>query len=386
MKHATNLLMVLGAFALMALATLFTASCDENGGSAGGDSDTDSDVDSDSDTDVDTDTDTDVDTDSDTDTDTNHYILSVGSGSVCAVVPNSGVLKCWGNNYSGELGNGTNVDSPGTAVEVLNIGTGVKSVSVDDEGDFACAVTAEGSAKCWGRNLYGELGDGTENDSNVPVNVMGLVSGVIDIEACCAVTSEGKIKCWGDSTIPTEIPLATDAIQVSGLDPCFLQSSGAVKCGEYCWSVEDLDSGVAQISVGGDIELPGDKTAYGCALLDSGEVKCWEKDYYTNENPYTKVWTMIPSGAKEISITYDHACALMDDGHAKCWGNNDYGQLGDGTTTSSTEPVDVTTLDDTIATIDVGGLKTCVLTAEGKAKCWGGWDGSVPEAFEIADF
>ncbi len=145
--------------------------------------------------------------------------VATGAYSACAVLVEGGV-RCWGIDSYGVLGNG---DAPldGAPVDVYGLYSGVVCVSV---GTFhACALTTAGAVKCWGYNRTGQLGNGTTTDSNVPVDVVGLSSGVISISAgslaTCAVMAAGGIKCWGDnefgqlgvtgmvnSTVPIDVP------------------------------------------------------------------------------------------------------------------------------------------------------------------------------------
>ena len=100
--------------------------------------------------------------------------ISAGDYHTCAVV--AGAAKCWGYNAYGQLGDGTFV-SQNTPVTVSGLGSGVLQIKSGEYHD--CALTSVGGTKCWGRNLYGQLGDGTTTVRTTPVDVTGLTSGVI---------------------------------------------------------------------------------------------------------------------------------------------------------------------------------------------------------------
>jgi alpha-tubulin suppressor-like RCC1 family protein len=107
-------------------------------------------------------------------------------------------VKCWGANVSGILGDGTTT-ARDTPVTVSGLGSGVASIDVSAW--HSCAVTAAGAVKCWGDNGAGRLGNGTTNDSSVPVATTGLGAGVAQIalgsDGGCVRTNSGEVRCWG---------------------------------------------------------------------------------------------------------------------------------------------------------------------------------------------
>ena len=183
--------------------------------------------------------------------------VSVGYAFACALTTAGGV-KCWGSNTYGQLGNASTTRSP-IPVDVQGLTSGVASISVGR--DHACAVTTGGGAKCWGYNSEGELGNGSHVDSHVPVDVVGLGSGVASISSghvhTCALTTGGGVKCWGDN-LRTELGFNNSAADYSYVPV----------------NVTGLSSGVLSIALG---------HRHACALLSTGGVKCWGSNAYGGE-------------------------------------------------------------------------------------------------------
>lgn len=124
--------------------------------------------------------------------------ISAGWWFTCALTASNGVW-CWGDNWAGQLGNGT-LTSSLVPVAVQGLGTDV--VRISSGGWHQCATTRLGSAYCWGYNLTGQLGDGTTSDQRYPVLVTGG-SGIRELVAgnrhTCVLQTSGAVRCWGEN-------------------------------------------------------------------------------------------------------------------------------------------------------------------------------------------
>jgi alpha-tubulin suppressor-like RCC1 family protein len=296
--------------------------------------------------------------------------VTAGVSHTCALTRSGGV-KCWGYNGHDELGTGHDVSltfSP-IPLDVSGMARGVAAVSAGIR--HSCALTTMGGVKCWGVNYGGALGDGTEDRHAAPVDVVGLTSGVIAVAAgydrSCAVLVGGGVKCWGTDygLTPVDVPGLSShvvAVSQSSFIGCALTSAGGVKCwgfhyGPTAVDVPGLVSGVKAVTTGGPL----------CALTSGGVVKCWGPD-----NNWTPTDVQgLTSGVTALATDGGHGCALMSTGGVKCWGSNDHGQLGDGSTTDRPTPVDVAGLANGVTAIAAGTVHSCAVTRVGGVKCWG---------------
>ena len=164
----------------------------------------------------------------------------------CALLDTGGV-QCWGWNNTGQLGNGTEIASD-TPVDVVGLSSKVVSIAAGTLS--TCALLDTGGVQCWGYNLGGGLGNGTEIASGTPVDVVGLSAKVVSIavgDAVCALLDTGGVQCWGDN----------EDGQLG---------NGNVTNSSTPVDVVGLSAKVVSIAAGG---------YHMCALLDTGGVQCW---------------------------------------------------------------------------------------------------------------
>lgn len=124
--------------------------------------------------------------------------IAAGGDNACAIT-GGGALKCWGDNYQGQLGIGTRFDISTLAVhDVVGLGSGTQAVSIHAYN--VCALVTGGAVRCWG---FGSFGSGMEGLRLTPTEIPELSSGATTIgtgSVSCAVIVGGSLKCWGGST------------------------------------------------------------------------------------------------------------------------------------------------------------------------------------------
>jgi alpha-tubulin suppressor-like RCC1 family protein len=293
--------------------------------------------------------------------------VSAGGHFACALI-SDGTVWCWGDGSYGQLGNGTSGNQSSTPVQVSGIdGTTVKATQISTGIVSACAVLSDHTARCWGWNRSGELGNGSTADGSTPVEVEGVggsgyLNGVTQVSAAsdhtCALTG-GTVKCWGDNG-------------EGELGDAVTNHSGVTKD----WLGNDFSpTPVAVSNITSATAIGSSKGEYSCALISGGTVKCWgqggagELGNGQNTDSFTPVQVSNITSASAAGGGEAYSCAVLSDGTVECWGSNEDGQLGNGTTTSSSSPVQVSGITSASA-VDGAYDHTCALTG-GTVKCWG---------------
>ena len=327
--------------------------------------------------------------------------IAAGSDHTCAVAA-GGAAVCWGDNTTGELGDGTTTGRL-TPTPVVGLSVGVLSIAANR--DHTLALTTGGVASSWGFNYFGQVGDGTTTNRSTPTPVVGLSSGVSSIAAghyhTCAVTGGGEVTCWGlnnygelgDGTTvsrPTATPVmgaasGMDTIAAGSAHTCAVTAADAVQCwgsnnygqiGDGTTTFRMAPAPVSGLSSG--VEAVATGASHSCAVAAGGAALCWGSNSYGQLGDGTTVdrWTPtavngLSSGVLAIAAGSYHTCALIAGGAMQCWGRNNSGQLGDNTTADHLLPAAVSGLSSGVAAIAAGYLHSCAVTTAGAAKCWG---------------
>lgn len=296
-----------------------------------------------------------------------------GAGSHTCALTGAGQAYCWGYNADGRLGDST-FFNPLMPVAVLPLG-GIAFDQVSGGGAHTCGIDA-GQAYCWGYNGFGQLGDNTISFRLSPVAVQ-QPAGVsfTHVETgenhTCALDSNGKAYCWGyggdsqignGSTLSRRVPTAVS--QPAGVTFVKLSSTYKHACGltsggqAYCWGDNPFgqlgDSTVVDRSTPVAVQQPAGVTFAGiaaggnatCAWTSAGQAYCWGDDTYGQIGNGAAAGNRIPVAVSQpagvafglVVADHTHACGLDGVGQTWCWGRNNYGQVGDGTSTNRNVP------------------------------------------------
>jgi prepilin-type N-terminal cleavage/methylation domain-containing protein len=351
----------------------------------------------------------------------------VGSYHVCAIASDDNAY-CWGRSNYGQLGNNsTSNSSVPVAVTTTGVLSGKTIKKIYAQSNSTCVIASDDRVYCWGQGSLGRLGYGSSLDSSVPVAVTttGVLSGktITDVlmsgGAVCALATDGRVYCWGYGTVgllgngimadsSTPVAVTTSGvlsgktikklITVGSSAICALSTDGGV----YCWGsggfsqlgngstsnssvpVAVTTSGVLSGKTIRDIEAG--EGSHVCVIASDGNAYCW--GYGTSGNlgngasssssvPVAVTTSGVLSGKtiKKLAVGTASVCALASDDNVYCWGLGSSGRLGNGSTSSSSVPVAVTTSGalsgKTITDLLKGDDHYCAVASDNKMYCWG---------------
>jgi alpha-tubulin suppressor-like RCC1 family protein len=299
-------------------------------------------------------------------------VVAIAAGySHSLALCSDGSVVAWGSN-DGHLGNNTSAAS--SVPVAVSAASGIsclegRSVVIISAGNFhSLALCSDGTVAAWGSNNSGQLGDTTTTSRLVPVSVntplAGVLSGktVVDVVAgnahCLAVCSDGTVAAWGrnfdgqlgdNSTATRLLPVGVNT--TSGVSALFGKTVVAVAAG--------MNRSLALCS-DGTLAAWGNGTSIPVAV---------------NATPGSAL-----DGKTVVAIAagVSHSLALCSDGTVAAWGSNEYGQLGDNSTTSRLAPVAVNTASGvsalfgkTVMAIAAGAYHSLALCSDGTVAAWG---------------
>ena len=377
-----------------------------------------------------------------------YVAVDAGWSHTCAITGGSGRVYCAGQNADGQLGTGTAGGTSATPVHALV--PGFRAIQLALGRAHSCAMDLSLFPLCWGDNSSGQVGNGlqptdaaTPTPVPVPVAGAGLFAGndatchvengqvacwgnlpqggaqpqpltlglqeadhVVALAAgqahTCALLADGTLRCFGagsqgqlgqgaflDAWLPGDVAgLQFRAVAAGGGDTCASGSDGA---GTTCWG----GAGYAQLgqSAGGvpdttpsdipglyvtGIDFPLGIGDHGCALDDSsGDVRCWGRNDSGElgrppSGPGGVDLVAGPTIARAVTVGAAHSCAIDRQGNVWCWGDDSLGQLGDGGASDHhprTVPFVVNAVE-----LRAAGSTTCARGGDGTVACWGAND------------
>ena len=333
----------------------------------------------------------------------------------------SGIVNCWGDNESGQLGAGDR-SANDSIVSVVGVSDAINTTINTSS---SCAVKKDGAVLCWGK--YAGEGPGYSHDIT-PSSLTGFANGFKQIslgaDHLCGVSFDGSVKCIGqneeyqignynsesDFMHPaTRVNLPEVAVKVSA-GMRFTCAIAGVSGHIYCWGA-NYNGQLGNGAPGGNTAVPNMvvgiegavdvSTGYfhSCAVSSDGGVWCWGANFeihYDDGNPtfrrfigifgspdysykidpneddrHVPVGVAGISNATKVSCGGYHTCVVLSDGNLVCWGSNNYGQLGDRTHYSKPEREYVEFPDGPVVDVQAYTYHTCAKNLKGDVYCWG---------------
>lgn len=302
--------------------------------------------------------------------------VSTGVATTCAIIE-GGALYCWGKNVSGQVGIGNTTSKIGIPTQVTGLGSNVTDVAVGRH--HTCAIH-EDVMKCWGKNSDGQLGDPgfTTNQSTLPrivaidPGVTGMAVG--DFHTCAIV--RGQAKCFGknnndqlaNSSAGTESTTPITVTDVSGAPMVGVtalsareDTTCAIRGGTpLCWGQNS--SGELGIGTNGGTYAIAQKVApYSSFTADTSHLSSTDGTW---------------SGVGNIAAGGSHSCAVVK-GSVKCWGSNQFGQVNNSIISDRSESSTANSLHITgggskkFLHVAAGKEHSCAVIDGGKVACWG---------------
>ena len=344
---------------------------------------------------------------------THSSVLATGNSHTCAILEN-GSAMCWGLDNYGQLGDGGDATNLIKPTSFVSIDGGQTVAQIYARQLRTCIVLDDNSASCWGFNEDGQAGDDSTNTYKSPsVKVefpqgKGVKSMGMGLKHTCAILEDDTLTCWGldshgalgngdsdtsDKYTPQTITTPSDRkvvkVEPGATHTCILLDDGGV----MCWgrdNVGQLGNGDTSDTIhapSSNVELPEGRAAtdlsvgdhHSCALLDNGSITCWGLNNYgqlgenTTTNRHIPVYAHLPTGSPAVSVSVGphSSCAILENSSVYCWGHNNYGRLGIGVTGGYYQLPMFVEGARNVVDLSLDYDHTCALSENGSISCWG---------------
>ena len=288
------------------------------------------------------------------------------------VIASDNKLYCWGRNHRGQLGNNSTADSSKpVAVNMTGVLAGKTIKQISSGAYHTCVVASDDNAYCWGENMKGQLGNNSTANSSVPVKV--------DTSGALA----GKtIKQISTGHYHTCAVASDDKIYCWGEN-----NNGELGNGSTVDSRVPVAVNMTGVLAGETIKQISTGPSYHtCVIASDDKIYCWGENNNGELGNGSTVDSRVPVAVnmtgvlagktiKQMSVGTYNTCVIASDDKVYCWGSNAYGQVGNNSLTDSTVPVAVNATGvlagKTIKQISVGHHRACVIASDDKMYCWG---------------
>ena len=280
--------------------------------------------------------------------------IDFGNNHSCAI-SSAHEVYCWGDNTYGQIGSGDNIDRAYPFKILTDNSNSIRFRKLKTFADHTCALSFEGDLYCWGRNDNGQLGVGSNDNKSIiqKVNFPSIVNDdlvmdfAVGADHTCLINNKNRVYCWGDNTFgQLGIGGGPSTNKMGTINPSF---------------------NIATYKNMFRIEAGANHT---CVLMGNGDVFCWGRNNLgqlgigNNDDQSSPKRISTISNVYSLSLGENHTCFNYNytGVNLACTGDNQYGQLGDGTTTDSNVPVNLALLVNRYE-LKAGANHTCSISA-----------------------
>lgn len=349
------------------------------------------------------------------------------SGYHACVIGTDSKPYCWGNNGGGRLGdNSTTSRTTPVAVSQGAVPTTAFAKALDVSDDNTCMLGTNGKMYCWGTNTYSRLGDNTTTDRLTPIEVLqgarpsGMVSSGITtgLDHTCVLAADGTAYCWGRNnysqvgsssqvvadpgTVGTAVAVTMPQREVMvprhqttyrAYQSSTTQNPGSPLAASSTAAQLPAIAGQFRLRIGvtnmaDPLAIPVRQLSSGCLLAGNSSAQCWGTNSGANSGKVGDGTTVdrasptevvLPSGVTftQIDSTQKESCGIGTNGLGYCWGSGDLGDGGPMQASAPGSPIVQTAMPSGAVLQQIGTAPShvCLVASDTKGYCWG-WGNS----------